>query len=281
MTEWYLEDPAELALEAVPAALEAAIVAGTLTVAVSDGPPRVVVDAVRGGPLVVTEEHGRLTIRHTHGRDDLAGGGVLAMVDGVIDAVLGSGGGRRYAEVAVLVPAPCEARLKSRSGDIVVSGLGVVTTETVSGRTTVRAVGGRLRASTVSGEIEVAGVTGLAWLKTVSGDVTVAGGRLDELAAHTVSGNVVMDADLAPGTHTFNSVSGDLALRLREDAGLDLEGSSVSGMVRCSVGVPAEDIRPGKRRWHAVTGDGSARLRTRTVSGDVTILTRPAGAEVA
>jgi DUF4097 and DUF4098 domain-containing protein YvlB len=133
----------------------------------------------------------------------------------------------------------------------------------------------------VSGDIEVAGIAGLAWLKTVSGDITIAGGRLDELAAHTVSGNAVIDADLGAGTHTFNSVSGDLALRVGPDSGLDLEGSSVSGSVRCGVGVPSEDVRPGKRRWHAVAGDGSARLRTHTVSGDVTILPRAADAEVA
>ena len=92
-------------------------------------------------------------------------------------------------------------------------------------------------------------------------------------AAFTATGGFSSMGDL--------SVSGNLALRMDESAGLDIDAKSVSGAVQCGIGTPTDHSGPGQRRTRMVTGDGSARLRVQTVSGDVTVVARPAPAEVA
>jgi hypothetical protein len=278
MAEWQILDDGEVALEGAIEAIDAHLVGGSLSVAVTDGPPRVLVSDVRGGPVAITQTGGTVTIRHLGGGAEYHTGSAPGWVSGVLETVIGGifGGVSRHADVAVLVPAPVRASARTTSAEILLSGVVDASAETVSGALTATGVGGSLRLTSVSGAVAASAIDGRLWLKSVSGEMTVAGARLTELSAHTVSGDVVIDAELGEGTHTFRGVSGGLALRVDPSTPLDLDATTVSGALSCSLGEPEDLSRPGSRRLRVHAGDGRARLRCHTVSGDLTVLGRDA-----
>ncbi|MHB8464624.1 MAG: DUF4097 family beta strand repeat-containing protein, partial [Acidimicrobiales bacterium] len=247
MSEWEITDPGEIALEGPVESIDAHLVRGALSVAVTEGPPRIVVGDVRGAPLIVRQVGGMVTVTHP------ALSSRSGLLDTMFESLSGLLGGRstvRSAEVAILVPAPVRAAAKTTSAEVLFSGVIDSSVETVSGAITVSAAQRSLRLTSVSGDIAGAGVHGRLWLKTVSGEVTIVGATLTELSAHTVSGDVVIDADLEEGTHTFRGVSGGLALRVDPGAGIDLDASTVSGTLSCAVGERTEVTRPGGHRLH-------------------------------
>jgi hypothetical protein len=277
VSEWQISEPAEIVLDGPVESVDAHLIRGAVSVAVTDGPPRIVIGEVHGSPLVIRQTGGAVSIAH-----EQTGAGGLGVIETVIEGVFGMFGSRsRYAEVAILVPDAPRVTAKTTTAEILLAGVIDSSAETVSGTITVSAARRSLRVSSVSGDIAAADVEGRLWLKTVSGDITVAGASLHELSAHTVSGDVVVDADLGEGTHTFRGVSGGLALRLDADAGLDLDASTVSGHLSCAIGQSSESNRPGARRLHVEAGDCRARLRCHTVSGDLTVVPRAATADAA
>ena len=280
MIDQHIDVEGEVALFDPVGSVDVHLWGGSVTVAVTDGPPRVLVEGVRGVPVIVRQDGGSVSIRQPIDGDGTTSAGISGIVETLVTAVFHSGGSRS-ADVAVLLPAPARTAVRTASADVVLSAVGDARVETASGTVTVARAHEALRASTASGDIMVADVGGRVALKAVSGEITVAGGRVDELSLHTVSGDAVVDADLLGGTHTFRSVSGNLALRMEADAGLDIDATSVSGGVQCGIGEPTDHSVPGQRRPRVVTGDGSARLRVQTVSGDVTVVARPTPAEVA
>jgi DUF4097 and DUF4098 domain-containing protein YvlB len=168
----------------------------------------------------------------------------------------------------------------------------------VSGDVRTQASGEDLECRTVSGDVTIqgSGQKGLISITTVSGDATatrVAG----EINGNTVSGNI----SLAAGETTrsrLRSTSGDLGLsgRLAADARIDIE--SISGDVRLDVTGPAvadfdvssfngeirncfgpkpartDEYAPGKA-WRYVEGAGTARVRIKTLNGDIGVCRKP------
>jgi hypothetical protein len=268
VAEWTVND-GEISIEAPVSAVDVRLPAGSLTVAVADGPARVLIADVDGGPVTVREQGGAVTIRQPgpDGPD---------AVDDMVGALMGALGmgrrARRRASVTVLLPAPARVTARTMGAAVMFSGLEDATVDTVTGDVVVSHLHGSLRVATVGGSVQAADLGGRLSVATVSGDVTIAGATLSELRARTVSGDVAVDAELRGGAHAFQAVSGNLALRLRAPAGFDLDASSVSGTVVCDVGQPVDQGRPGLRRVRVVVGDGGARLRTHTVSGDLTVL---------
>jgi DUF4097 and DUF4098 domain-containing protein YvlB len=112
--------------------------------------------------------------------------------------------------------------------------------------------------TTVSGDAEVAAVGPVeVSANTTSGDIEVSAPMFDELRLRTVSG----DMDVAGGfstarQHTVESVSGDLSIESASGLTVDVK----RGL----------DLAKGANRPF-ITGDGSARLRFRSLSGDVQV----------
>jgi len=271
--EWFLEDGQVELHDAVDEVL-VRVPSGSVTVAVTDGPPRVLVEGAEGGPIVVAHTGGRLTVRQPGPEGTQA-------VDDLVGSMLGAAGwGRashRRAEVTVLLPAPARAAVRTVGAEVMFSGVGAASAETVSGDVTVSRVRGATRVLTLSGAVQAAGIDGQLDVSTVTGDVTIAGGRLSGFRVRTVSGDVAVDAELGAGDHGFRAVSGNLALRIFTPDGLDLDASSFSGSLVCSVGRLEDLSRPGLRRVRARDGNGGARFRSTSVSGDLTVMARPAG----
>jgi hypothetical protein len=270
--EWSLEDGQVELPDAVDEVL-VRVPSGSVTVAVVDGPPRVLVEGAEGGPVLLAHAGGRLTIRQ-------AGPEGSEAVDDLVGSLLGAAGlrpgVRRRAEVTVLLPVPARAGVRTVGAEVMFSGVRAASAETVSGSVTVSRVPGSTRILTVSGAIQAAGVDGVMDVSTATGDVTIAGGRLGGFRVRTVSGDVAVDADLLAGDHGFRSMSGNLALRIATPDGLDLDASTFSGSLVCSVGQLDDLSRPGLRRVRARDGNGGARFRSTSVSGDLTVMARPA-----
>ena len=171
-------------------------------------------------------------------------------------------------------------RLKSVSGEVVADVEGDNSeVRSVSGDMTVRG-GGKpqsLRISSVSGNIDASNIAGKLDLVTVSGDARAQMGDATEIRGRTTSGDLEVRAKLVrDGRVDVEGVSGDMTLRIAAASGLALEIESFSGDI---VGCLAKNVErvnkygPGTRLNHKM-GDGGARVRAKTLSGDVDVCDR-------
>jgi hypothetical protein len=172
-------------------------------------------------------------------------------------------------------------RLKTVSGEITAEVSGDDSeVRSVSGDITVHGSGkpGSLRVSSVSGSLDLTNGAGKLDVVTVSGDARVHMGESSEITARTTSGEFELHSTLLKDARvSVESVSGDLTLDLGNSAGLALEIESFSGdIMGCLADGKVEQVSkygPGTR-LNSRTGDGSARVRAKTLSGDIDICDR-------
>lgn len=171
-------------------------------------------------------------------------------------------------------------RLKSVSGEIAAQGVAKDSEfKSVSGdiRVTAAAPAARLIAYSVSGNLIVDDLSGELEATTVSGDLLLDLGTITSLRLRSTSGDARLGGRLAKGARVdFESVSGDLAAKLAADAGFSVEADSFSGSLSNCFGVKSESVSqfgPGER-MSLTRGEGSARIRAKTMSGDVRICDR-------
>lgn len=265
MTTWEISEPTTVDLDDVRA-LRLRVVAGDVSVTATDGPARLEVHAIEGVPLKVELEGGTLTVTY----DDLSWGGLL-------DWLTGKNRGRREVSLALAVPARCDVQLGTVSATALVSGItGPTSVKSVSGEITLDGIGGEISAKTVSADVEALALAGDLRFDTVSGDLTVASGQASVLAAKTVSGDITLSVDLDSGGDVdVKSVSGEVVLRLNDDVGAKVRVDSVSGRLRSALDGFSTDNAPGRKRLDGAVGDGAGSVRVKTVSGDVSLLSRP------
>jgi DUF4097 and DUF4098 domain-containing protein YvlB len=173
-----------------------------------------------------------------------------------------------------------ELEFRSVSGDIA-AGLGSspVEIKSVSGDVTLRGAGrpGKLRVSTVSGDLKLEQVAGSLEVISVSGDVRARLGAMTSLRVRTTSGDMNLAAGFDRGaSFDLESVSGDVQVAAPGPVGFALEAESFSGDVSSCFGARATRDRDGapNSRLEATRGDGSGRLRIKTMSGDVQVCDR-------
>lgn len=133
--------------------------------------------------------------------------------------------------------------------------------------------------SSVSGDVEADGLRSDVEASTVSGDVWVA--TTGVARGSTVSGSVDVEmGSLDWDRLHFSTVSGDITVRLPEDADADIEFESLSGDFDSDFDLAIERDRDRfvGSEVRAVLGDGGRRLTFQTVSGDVRLRrARPSG----
>jgi DUF4097 and DUF4098 domain-containing protein YvlB len=155
-----------------------------------------------------------------------------------------------------------DSEVRSVSGDITVNGSGKPTS---------------LRVSSVSGGLDLTNGAGKLDVVTVSGDSRVHMGDASEITARTTSGEFELHARLLKDARvSVESVSGDLTLDLGSSAGLALEIESFSGDISGCLSSGVERVSkygPGVR-LNSRTAEGSARVRAKTLSGDIEICDR-------
>lgn len=161
-------------------------------------------------------------------------------------------------EFDITVPRGARVDVKSVSSDIDVTGLvGEQGYRTVSGDLNVQRAGGRLSLTTVSGDVNVDAHEPIeADASSTSGDLQVSGPSLRSMRLRTVSGDVELRGAFDAGAmHNIETVSGDV--EIESSTGLTVE-------VRKGI-----DLGGGPKQ--RVIGDGAARLRFRSLSGDLNV----------
>ena len=145
------------------------------------------------------------------------------------------------------------------SGDVDIAGSGrksLVSITTVSGDATATRLAGEVNGSTVSGNLTLGvGETTRSRLRSTSGDLTL-------------QGSLAADARL-----DIESISGDVQVDLVGQTGADFDVASFSGEIRNCFGprpVRTDEYAPGKE-WRHQDGDGGARVRIKTLSGDISV----------
>jgi hypothetical protein len=159
-------------------------------------------------------------------------------------------------EFEVTLPRGARVDVNAVSSDIeVVDLIGEQTYKSVSGDVELARVGGRISLTTVSGDVELHADDPLETdVNSTSGDLEVSAPSLRAIRLRTVSGDVELRGAFDSGAmHTIETVSGDV----------DIE--SASGLtVEVRKGI---DLGGGPKQ--RVVGDGAARLRFRSLSGDL------------
>ncbi len=222
---------------------------------------RIEISEVRGDPVAVSLEDGRLEVRHQlHGPQ-----GWFKNLMGTVNH-----NSENYAVISIALPATVEVEAGTVSGDGLVSGMaGRTRLNTVSGSVMSDGTEGELHVNTVSGEVSARDHSGVLTAKTVSGEVT-ASGNFSHIRANTVSGG--MNFDLLGYTQDFgaNSVSGDLTIRIPHDVGVDIVAKSASGTVVID---HQEYHVPGGKVETIAGPDAKLMLvRTNSVSGTTSII---------
>lgn len=266
MAEWTVDRPTVLDIDEPVSALAVRIVAGHVDVVPTDGTDsvRVEITEVEDEPLIVSVEHGALTIRH----ERVSWDGILGW--------LRRGPERRRAVVSVAVPTSCSARIGVVSASAVVAGIdGPVEVRCVSGDVVLDEVTGEVQVESVSGDIEARGLRGGMLLRTVSGGLTVVDGKGGNVKAHSVSGDVALDLQPSNGVDIdVVTVSGDVTVRLPGDAGMQVDVTSTSGELASAFNGLAVQRKPGSHKLSGRVGDGAGAFHGRTVSGRVALLSR-------
>jgi DUF4097 and DUF4098 domain-containing protein YvlB len=171
-------------------------------------------------------------------------------------------------------------RLKSVSGEVTADIAGDESeVRSVSGDVTVRGNGKpiRLRVASVSGSLDLTNTAGSLDVVTVSGDARVQMGDTGDLRGRTTSGDLEVSGKLTrDGRVDVEGVSGDISLRLTAPGGLSAEIESFSGDINGCLADKVERVSkygPGKR-LNIRTVEAGARVRAKTLSGDIDICDR-------
>lgn len=252
------------------------------------------IDNVAGSIDVQGWDKAEVAVTGTIGKDvervDVSGDGNRTSIRVVLPQGHNWGNRDGSAQLVIHVPTNSSISTSLVSSDLKVSAVrGGLELRTVSGDISGEG-GGDVHANSVSGNIHFAATSAkLIEVKAISGDIVLTGGNAD-IEATTVSGN----AELTLGTVArarFRTVSGDFSATLAAAVDAQIEGESVSGDFKLNfASAPAADFdiqslsgdiencfgpKPTESRHGAgsrltfKTGDGSARVRVTTRSGEV------------
>jgi hypothetical protein len=169
----------------------------------------------------------------------------------------------------VTVPARTKIRSRTGSGDQQIGAvLGPVDATTGSGDLQVGPIGSSMTLTTGSGDIEVLGARGDVAARSGSGDVK-ASAINGSVHVHTGSGDISLDGRPA-ADWTIAAASGDVTLRLPDDAGFVLDATTASGRLRSKHDF---DAQPSSSRRHmqGVAHGGGPKLDVTTASGSIRV----------
>ncbi|HET8568518.1 MAG TPA: DUF4097 family beta strand repeat-containing protein [Candidatus Limnocylindria bacterium] len=188
-------------------------------------------------------------------------------------------GGRVSVDLEIVVPREARIEAHTVSGELRIAGTrGPVEAQSVSGDVQLEDLQGPLWLKTVSGDATCSSYVGFAEVNSTSGDVTFESARLRDLDVVTVSGDVDVDGELAPGReHRVKTISGDVTLALGR-GGYEISYKTMSGDVDASA--DANVTREGRKDRRVVLGapGDEVRVHVKTVSGDLSV--RRSSAEV-
>jgi hypothetical protein len=268
MTTWMIDKPQRLALDGDVLRMDVWLASGRLNVVGSDQQSRVEVTSVGRRGLTISFEDGVLSVRHNI-RQKKWFGPFWWITNGF---------GRYRADISIAVPVSASGSLTVVSGSAVVSGLrrGAVV-DVTSGSITLLGLGGSVLAKTISGSIEALGVGGDLTMETVSGEIILADSSAQRVTARTISGAITCDVDNPFASEIrLDTTSGEITARVPEDADLAVDLNATSGRIASSFPQVQLGGRPGMRSARGKLGAGTGHLYAHAISGNVSLLARPA-----
>lgn len=186
------------------------------------------------------------------------------------------------AEISVAVPRSVALNLGVVSASALVAGLQNGTRlNTVSGDLMVDGLTGDLTVNAVSGDVQVRDLVGSLNANSVSGDVA-ATGTLTSATIDTVSGSTLIDSTGDLHSVNINTVSGGATVRVDEGHPANYVVRSVSGKVQVDGVMRSGNGTGPTTNFVGSVGELSgsfADVRANSVSGDITVLRRPAIAQ--
>lgn len=197
------------------------------------------------------------------------------------------------AHLTINIPAGSSLEVECVSAEVEVSGVtGEVEASSISGDVTVTGECEEVEAESISGDVFIDGGAPEVEIASISGRVK-ARGDISEVDAQSVSGSIDLeferflslnvesvagDADVkgdldGDGDFSFDLHSGDLTLTVPGNVSADFEVETFSGEIDNGFGQKSRKTSkyaPG-RELEFINGDGDARVRINTFSGDVVI----------
>jgi len=146
--------------------------------------------------------------------------------------------------------------------------------ESMGGEVSITGESRSIRAKTGKGSITFRGSVEDVTLVTVAGKITVSGPRLRQGHFESVTGDIVFDGALEPGSWVgFQTHSGRVEMTLPRDAGADCVVTTIEGELQVDFDVPEALERDGAQgpEKEFTIGDGGANVKIQTFDGPVAI----------
>jgi len=249
--------------------LKVGLIGGQIDIVAHDEPgARIEVHSVTIKDLRISSSDGEIEIDHPQLR-----------WDNFLEVFRNFGSGGPKAEISVAVPRSVALTLGVVSASALVSDLDTdARVNTVSGDVIIDGLRGDLTVNAVSGDVQARALEGALNANSVSGDVA-ATGRLTKVGIDTVSGAMLIDAAGPLHQIALNTVSGATTIRLDDGLAANYVVRSVSGTVQIDGTVQSGKGTGPTTNFSGSTGELSGSfvdVRANSVSGDVTVLRRPA-----
>ncbi len=168
------------------------------------------------------------------------------------------------------------ANVRSASGDVEMDhAAGTVTAHSVSGKVHINGGTGLVEARSSSDEVVIRNAKGRIDAGSISGNIRLLDVESSDVQAKTASGDVHYAGSLQhDGRYNFESLSGTLTIVLpAKNCGFNLEAKTFSGEIDTDFNIQVTALRgTGRgRRLEGSSGDGCARVKASTFSGNVLI----------
>lgn len=126
-----------------------------------------------------------------------------------------------------------------------------------------------IKVNTTSGDINIDSYTGDLNIHVISGDLVFKDGSLnDDIDLTSISGDIYIEQE-DPSSMNINTTSGDIGIKISENAGFYLKANTVSGEIDNRF--PIEITSSGKRNLQGKVGSGEKEIIVSTTSGDIKV----------
>ncbi|HEX2987829.1 MAG TPA: DUF4097 family beta strand repeat-containing protein [Chloroflexota bacterium] len=129
---------------------------------------------------------------------------------------------------------------------------------------------GSVTSNTISGDTSIAGITGDVSVDSISGNILVDGAP-SSVSANAISGNVHVTLNSGMKSVYAKTISGEILINAPEGTGGNMTFSSVSGNVETRLSGIQVTSSPGRRTASGRFGTGDTTIQLNTVSGGAVI----------
>jgi hypothetical protein len=170
-------------------------------------------------------------------------------------------------DYTIRVPSTCSLSITGVSSTTALNGVnGAVSVKSVSGSVRLSEIIGKISLNTVSGPFTGENLTGSLEVDAVSGSTNILNSKLASVNISTVSGDSLLDSSLGKGPYRFNTISGNVNLKIPQGSSYTIQTNSISGLVKTSSQNHNAFLRRGKK---IIENGGGVLIHHNSISGDL------------